>query len=237
MNARKLSALVRKELTHYFSSFMGYVVLFAFFLISGFFYFLIVTQGRQASMQPVFQNLLVILLFVTPAITMRLWSEEEKSGTAELLKTSPLTVWEIVIGKFLGVTCFFLVTLVPTFIYLAFLVVLGNPDIPPVFANYLGYVLAAMGFFAVGLLASTFTENQIISAIIAFGMLLLLWVVGAAGSGAQGSLGDFLKYLSIFEHTNDFFSGIIDLGHIVYFLSLIFLGLFFSVKVLEGKRN
>ncbi|HJT24327.1 MAG TPA: ABC transporter permease, partial [bacterium] len=84
MNSRKLLALVKKELVHYFSSFMGYVVLFAFFIVSGYFYYFIMVESHQASMQPVFQNLIVILLFVTPAITMRLWSEEEKNGTAEL---------------------------------------------------------------------------------------------------------------------------------------------------------
>ena len=237
MNSRKLLALVKKELVHYFSSFMGYVVLFAFFAISGFFYYLIMVQTRQASMKPVFQNLVVILLFVTPAITMRLWSEEEKSGTAELLKTSPLTVWEIVVGKYLGVCAFFLVTLIPTFIYLGLILALGNPDLPPLVANYLGYTLAAMAFFAIGLLASTFTENQIVSAIVAFAMLLMLWVIGAAGSNVEGPLGDFLKDLSIFQHTDDFFAGVIDLSHIVYFGSLIFLGLFFSVKILESKRT
>ncbi len=237
MNSRKLLALVKKELIHYFSSFMGYVVLFAFFVIGGYFYYLIMVGSRQASMQPVFQNLVVILLFVTPAITMRLWSEEEKSGTAELLKTSPLTVWEIVVGKYLGVCAFFLVALLPTFVYLALVIANGNPDLPPLVANYLGYILAAMAFFAVGLLASTFTENQIISAIIAFAMLLMLWVIGAAGGSVEGPLGDFLKYISVFEHTNDFFSGIIDLSHVFYFASVIFLGLFFSVKVLESKRS
>lgn len=237
MNSRKLMALVKKELVHYFSSFMGYVVLFAFFVIGGYFYYLIMVESHQASMQPVFQNLIVILLFVTPAITMRLWSEEEKNGTAELLKTSPLTVWEIVVGKYLGVCAFFLVTLVPTFVYLALIIANGNPDLSPLVANYLGYILAAMSFFAVGLLASTFTENQIVSAIIAFATLLMLWVIGAAGGNVGGPLGDFLKYLSVFEHTNDFFSGVIDLSHVFYFLSVIFLGLFFSVKILESKRT
>lgn len=237
MNSSKLMALVKKELIHYFSSFMGYVVLFAFFVISGYFYYLIMMESHQASMQPVFQTLVFILLFITPAITMRLWSEEEKSGTAELLKTSPLTVWEIVIGKYLGVCAFFSVTLLPTFIYLALIMANGNPDLPPLVANYLGYILAAMAFFAIGLLASTLTENQIISAIIAFAMLLMLWVIGAAGDSVQGPMGDFLKYLSVFQHTGDFFSGVIDLSHIFYFASVIFLGLFFSVKILESKRT
>ncbi|HUO58960.1 MAG TPA: ABC transporter permease subunit, partial [bacterium] len=167
----------------------------------------------------------------------RLWSEEEKSGTAELLRTSPLDLWEIVLGKYLAACGFFLVMLSSTFIYFIIVALTGNPDFGPVLTNFLGYVLAAMSFFAIGFLSSTLTENQIVSAVITFGTLLMLWVVGAAGSNVQGPLGDFLKYLSIFEHLNDFFIGIIDLTHVFYFASIIFIGLFLSVKVLEGKRS
>jgi ABC-2 type transport system permease protein len=237
MNSRKLSALIRRELGYYFSSLVGYFVLFAFFLVSGFFFYLIISQTRAASMNAVFQNMTVILLFLTPLITMRLWSEEEKNGTAELLKTSPLTLWEIVVGKFLGVCCFFAVMSISSLVYLAIILALGNPDIFPVFANYLGYFLSIMALLSLGLLASTMTENQIVAAVIAFGINLMLWVIGAGAGNLQGKMGDFLKYLSIFDHTNDFFIGIIDFGHVFYFLSVIFLGLFFSVKVLESKRN
>lgn len=237
MNSRKLLALVKKELGHYFSSFMGYVILFALFGLDGYFYFLSVANSHEASMRMPFENFIVILLFITPAITMRLWSEEEKNGTAELLKTSPLTVWEIVVGKYLGVCAFFMVTLLPTFFYVALLMATGNPDLPPVIANYIGYILAGMAFFAVGLLASTFTENQIISAVIAFGMLIMMWVIGVAAGSVEGKLGDFLKSLSFITHTDDFFAGVIDLSHVFYFASVIFLGLFFAVKVLESKRS
>jgi ABC-2 type transport system permease protein len=237
MNSRKLLAIVRKELGHYFSSLVGYVVLFAFFVIGGFFYYLILTQTRMASMMPVFQNLMIILLFLTPLITMRLWSEEEKNGTAELLKTSPLTIWEIVIGKYLGVLAFFGVMSLTTVVYLVIIMATGNPDLGPLAANYMGYILVGMTFFSIGLLASTMSENQIVSAAIAFGMLLMLWVLSAAGNSVQGVMGDFLKYISIFSHTEDFFKGVIDLSHMFYFLSLVFLGLFFSVKILEAKRN
>lgn len=236
MSPSKLSAIVRKEMGHYFSSMVGYVVLFAYFALGGIFFYLILTSSRQANMQ-IFGTLSFILLFLTPLVTMRLWSEEEKNGTAELLKTSPLTPWEIVAGKYLGVCAFFAVMSSCTLIYLLILLAIGNPDLPPIFANYVGYILTAMAFFAIGLLASTMSENQIVSAVLAFGANLILWVIGFAGSGVEGKLGDFLKYICIFEHSDDFNRGIIDLSHVAYFSSLIFLGLFFSVKVLEGKRS
>jgi ABC-2 type transport system permease protein len=237
MNSRKLWAIIKKDIGHYFASPIGYVVLAVFYLVAGFFFWLIAVQSRSASMIPVFQNTVILLLFLTPMITMRLWSEEEKNGTAELLRTSPLTLWEIVIGKYLAVCAFFGLMLSSTIIYLIIMLATGNPDLGPVAANYLGYILAAMTFFSLGLLASTLSENQIVSAVITYGILLMLWVIGAAAGNIQGTLGDMLKYVSVFNHLDDFFKGVIDLTHFFYFASLIFLGLFFSVKVLESKRS
>jgi ABC-2 type transport system permease protein len=237
MNARKILALMQKDLTQYFASPMGYLVLTVYFLVGGFFFWLIAIQSRSASMAPVFQNTVILLLFITPMITMRLWSEEEKSGTSELLCTSPLTLWDIIMAKYLAALAFFGAMLCSTLVYLMVMVAAGNPDLGPVFTNYLGYILAAGAFFSLGLLASTLSENQIVSAVIAYGILLMLWVIGAAGGNIQGPLGDFLKYISVFEHLDDFFKGVIDLTHVFYFLSIIFMGLFLSVKVLESKRS
>jgi ABC-2 type transport system permease protein len=236
MNGRKVWAIARKELGYYFSSPIGYIVLTAFFLITGFFFYLIM-KSHQASMVPVFQNTIVILLFLSPGITMRLWSEEEKSGTAELLKTSPLTLWEIVIGKYLGACVFFGAMLCSTLVYLGFISANGNPDFGVVFANYVGYILSAIAFFAIGLLVSTMTENQIVSMVVTWVVLLSFWVIGAAGDYVQGTWGDLLKSLSLYQHLDDFFKGTIALSHVVYFASMIFLGLFFSVKILDGKRT
>ena len=237
MNANKIWAIARKDIGHYFASPLGYVVLAVFFLVTGFFFSLIVEQTRSASMIPVFQNTIIVLLFITPMITMRLWSEEEKSGTAELLRTSPLTAWEIILGKYLAVCFFFLVMLGATFVYLLIMMLAGNPDMGPVLANYMGYSLSAMVFFSIGLFASTLSENQIVSAVLTYGALLILWVMGASASSVQGPLGEVFKYLSLFEHLEDFFKGVVDLSHVFYFASLIFLSLFFSVKVLESKRS
>lgn len=237
MNSRKLFAIVRRELGAYFSSPLGYIVMFAYSFIGGYFFWLIVNRTHAASMTYIFQNLMFVFLFTSPLITMRLWSEEEKNGTAELLKTSPLTLWEIVLGKYLGACSFFLVMSCVTLVYLTFILALGNPDIMPLFANYLGYFLGVMAFFSLGLFASTISENQIIAAIISFGLLLLLWVLGVAGDSVPGVMGQFLKYIAILSHTDDFFKGVIDLSNVFYLSSLIFLGLFFSVKVLESKRS
>jgi len=236
MSGRKIWAIAKKEIGYYFSSPIGYIVLTAFFFATGFFFWLIL-KGGQASMVPVFSNTIVILLFLSPGITMRLWSEEEKSGTAELLKTSPLTIWEIVLGKYLGACTFFAAMLGSTLIYLAIIAATGNPDYGIVFANYVGYIMASIAFFSIGLLVSTMTENQIVAMVVTWVVLLTFWVIGAAGDQVPGEMGDFLKNISIYKHIDDFFKGVIGLNHVLYFASLIFLGLFLSVKVLESKRS
>lgn len=237
MSWTKVWAIAKKEIGYYFASPVGYFVLAAFFLATGLFFCLIVLGSRAASMVPVFQNTVILLLFLTPGITMRLWSEEEKNGTSELLRTSPLGLWEIVLGKYLGVSVFFGVMLTSTLVYLLIIAVNGNPDWGTVFSNYLGYILIALSFFALGLFVSTLSENQIVSMVLTWVLLLILWILGATGNLVSGPVGDFLKSLSIYDQTNDFFKGVIDLTHVVYFLSLIFIGLFFSVKVLESKRS
>jgi len=237
MNWPKISAIARKELHHFFVSPIGYAVLTVFWLIMGTFFFGVVIQGRMPNLGYIFQNLFIILLFLTPLITMRLWSEEEKTGTSELLNTSPLTAWDIVLGKFLGVTAFFLVMMSVTAIYALVLLAFGNPDVGPWFANFLGCILLGMAFFSLGLFTSTLSENQIVSAAVAFGLFLMLWILEMVAESAGGAFGGFLKSLSMYGHSSDFMLGIIDLTHVAYFLSLIFVGLFLSVKVLEGKRS
>ena len=113
----------------------------------------------------------------------------------------------------------------------------GNPDLGPVLANYIGFLLTGMSFMALGLLASTLSENQIVSAVITYGLLLMLWMIGAAADSVKGQMGDFLSSMAVFSHLGDFMNGVVDLTHVAYFLSLIFIGLFFSVKVLESKRS
>ncbi len=237
MSWDKIWALAKKEIGYYFASLVGYVVLAAFFLATGIFFSLIVLGNRMASMAPVFQNTVILLLFLTPGITMRLWSEEEKNGTSELLRTSPLTLWEIVLGKYLGVCVFFGAMLSSTLIYLTIIVVNGNPDWGTILGGYIGYILTALSFFALGLFVSTLSENQIVSMVLTWVLLLVLWLLGAAGNLVSGPAGDFLKSLSISGQTDDFYKGVVDLTHLLYFFSLIFVGLFFSVKVLESKRS
>jgi len=237
MNWNKIAAIARKDLGHFFVSPMGYVVMAIFYFVSGYFFWLVGVISKAAVIAAVLQNTIILLMFLTPLITMRIWSEEEKTGTAELLRTSPLSLWEIIMGKYLALLGFFGALLLSTLIYLVIMISAGNPDLGPVVANYLGYILTGMSFLALGLLASTLSENQIVSAVISYGLLLMLWLIGAAADNVKGKLGEFFGSIAVFGHLGDFMAGIVDLTHVVYFASLIFIGLFFSVKVLEGKRS
>lgn len=187
-------------------------------------------------MRPLFGNLSVIFLFAVPFLTMRLLAEEARSGTLELLLTAPVRDSELVLGKFLGALLLVLAILACTAIYPAILLLAGNPDRGPILAGYLGIVLQAAAFLAIGLFASSLTQNQIIAAMLTFVILLLLWLSDALGNYTGGRIGDLFRFLSITRHLDEFPRGIIDTRHIVYFLSVIAAALFLTVQSVQSRR-
>jgi ABC-2 type transport system permease protein len=191
---------------------------------------------NEQMIRGVLQNAAVIILFVMPMITMRTYSEEKRSGTIELLLTSPVTDLEIILGKFLGAMALFAAMLFVTMIDIAILFRLGNPEWRPVVAGYLGLFLMGGCFIAVGLLISSLTKNQIVAAFITFAVFLMLWVINwmADSSGPTGRA--ILSFLSITDHFDDFTKGIIDTKHVVYYLSFITFGLFLTAKSVDSER-
>jgi ABC-2 type transport system permease protein len=248
-------AIARKELRGYFASPMGWVILGLFALLFGFFYYtflvLFVRQSMQMSqfgqgpqamnvnqymIRPLLQNTSVIILFVLPMITMRTYAEEKRSGTIELLLTSPVTDLQIIVGKFVGAMTLYAAMLVVTAVYLALLFRFGNPEVGPIASGYLGLLLLGGCFIAVGLLVSSMTKNQIVAGMATFGTFLMLWVVSWIGDSAGPTMRTVLSYLSITDHFDDFSKGIIDTKHIVYYLSFITLGLFLTAKAVDSER-
>jgi ABC-2 type transport system permease protein len=235
-----------KELKSYFASPIAYVVGAGVLLITGWFFFNILYMFTMQSLQmmrypqyaqhmnlndmvlrPVFLNMSIILLFLTPLLTMRLFAEEKKTGTIELLFTSPLRITEIVLGKYLA-----------AFIVLAgiFALTLQYPETGPIITTYIGLLLLGGSFLAIGSFTSSVTENQIVAAVSAFAILMMFWVINWASGVAGETFGPVLSYLSIFEHMKDFTNGMVDTKDLVYYMSLIFLGLFLSQRALESKR-
>jgi ABC-2 type transport system permease protein len=253
---RNALAIAHKELRAYFASPIAYIVIGFFALLFGWFYIGIldwfVRQGMQMGqfgmqgpqnlninqqmIRPLLLNMTVVFLFLLPLVTMRTYAEEKRSGTIELLLTSPLTDMQIVIGKFLGAMALYSAMLAVTLVHFGLLFVYGNPDWKPLAVAYLGLFLFGGCFISVGLFISSLTKNQIVAGAATFGVFLLLWVVDWIGQ-SLGPTGESLtKYLSMTEHLDDFVKGVIDTKHLVYYVSFITFGLFLTMRSVDAER-
>ena len=233
---RTALVIARRELLAYFISPIAYMVSAVFLLIAGYLFSLILIQSQQATMEGLFFNIMVVLIFVVPLLTMRLLAAEQKTGTIEILLTAPVRDWEVVLGKYLAAMGMFGVMLACT-LYFPFILwrVGGTPDWGPILTGYLGLILLTSAMMAIGTLTSAVTENQIVAAVLGFGILLLLWLIEAAGNIATGS-ATVLTYLSLPAHYNDFARGAINLEDVVYYLSVTIAALFIATRMLETRR-
>lgn len=191
---------------------------------------------NEMVIRPLLMNTAVVSLFMVPFITMRLFAEEKKTGTIELLMTSPLTDLQIITGKFIAALLLYACMLAITFLYLLLLFQYGNPDWKPMLSGYLGLLLLGGCFLAIGLMFSTMTGNQLIAVVLTFGFLLFLWVIDWAGEYATGTVAEVAKYLSLTGHIDNFSKGVIDLRDGVYYVSLIALALFMTARSVESVR-
>lgn len=178
----------------------------------------------------------VAVLVLMPMLTMRIFSEEKKTGTIELILTSPVKDWHIILGKFLAALSLYAVMIALTLVYPFILQLYGDPDWGPVWMGYLGLLLMGGGVLAIGLFASSLTENQIVAAVICFGIALLLWLLDGAAQLVSGPWRELLAYLSVLRHYDNFSKGILDTTDILFYLSFIFFGLFITVRSLESIR-
>ena len=246
-------AIAQKELKGYFASPIAYIVIGFFALVFGWFFFASITFFLQASLQmgmpgqgqinvnamairPLLQNVSVVALFVLPLVTMRTYSEEKRSGTIELLLTSPLTDTQIVLGKFFGALALYALMLGVTWIHMGILFVYGNPEWKPIVSGYLGLLLMGASFISLGLLVSSLTKNQIVAGMVTFALLLLLWTVNWMSESAGPVMQKVLTAVSITDHFDDFSKGVIALSHLVYYLSFITFGLFLTAKSVDSER-
>lgn len=233
---RNTLTIAQRELYAYFVSPIAYVVAAAYLVIGGYLFSLILYFSREATMRFIFGNLNFILLLIAPMITMRLLAEERRSGTIELLLTSPVRDWEVVVGKFLASLILFLAIVALTLVYPLVLFVFGSPDGGPIVAGYLSLLLSGGSYLAVGLFTSSLSRNQIVAAVLGIVILLVLWLADAAGSFVGGNLSSILAYLSLANHSNDMMRGVIDTKDVIYYLSFIAAFLFLTVRSLETRR-
>jgi ABC-2 type transport system permease protein len=251
---RNVLAIAEKELRSYFASPIAYILIGLFSLLFGWFFYVYLmafvqqseqmmqfgggagTNVNQMMIRGLFQNTAVIILFVMPMITMRTYSEEKRSGTVELLLTSPITDLEIIIGKFIGALALYAAMLLVTMLYMLILFKIGNPEWRPIVAGYLGLLLMGGCFLSAGLFISSLTKNQIVAGFLTFATFLMLWIINWLGESSGPTTRDVLNYLSITEHFDDFAKGIIDSKHVVYYLSFITFGLFLTAKSVDSER-
>jgi ABC-2 type transport system permease protein len=191
---------------------------------------------NEMAIRPLLQNISVVALFVLPLITMRTYAEEKRSGTIELLLTSPLTDFQIIMGKFFGAAALYFLMLAISWVHIAILFIYGEPDWKPIAVGYLGLLLMGSSFMSVGLLISSLTKNQIVAGMVTFASLLMLWTINWMADSASPNVQKVLQALSITDRFDEFSKGVIDLKHVVYYLSFIGFGLFLTAKSVDSER-
>ena len=251
----KVWPIFKKEMRLYFTSPVAWVIITMFLLIAGYFFYSIFAFYTLASMQsamnpqmarelnvtdsvlrPLFSNVSVILLLLMPLITMRLFAEERRSGTIELLLTYPVRDGAVLVGKYLAALALYAIMLALTLLYPGILFYFARVEWGPLLTGYLGLLLMGATFLAVGIFASSLTENQIVAAITTFGTLLLLWVVGWSAEYVGGPWGRVLSHLSILEHFDTFARGVLDTKDVIFYLDVTIVALFLTLRSLEARR-
>ena len=251
----KIWPIFKKEMRLYFTSPVAYVILAIFLIIAGYFFYSIFAFFTMASMQaamnpqmardltvtdsvmrPLFSNVSVILLLLIPLVTMRLFAEERRSGTIELLLTYPVRDGAVLVGKYLAALALYAVMLAATLLYPEMIAYFARLEWGPLLTGYLGLLLMGAAFIAVGIFASSLTENQIVSSLITFGTLLIFWVIGWSAESVGGVWGKVLSDLSILEHYDTFSKGVLDTKDVVYYVNFSVLGLFLTLRSLEARR-
>jgi ABC-2 type transport system permease protein len=242
-----IKTIAKRELTSYFASPVAYVFIVIFLLLSGFFTFMIggFFERGEASLVSFFPWHPWLYLFLVPAVGMRLWSEERRLGTMELLLTMPITPWQAIVGKFAASWLFLALALVLTFPVVMTLAYLGSPDLGALFAGYVGSFLLAGAYLAISCLTSAFTRNQVISFIISVVACLFLILAGwppvtnllTQVLPGTGGLVDLVSYFSVMTHFESFQRGVVDSRNVLFFVSVIVFSLFSTGVVLRSLRT
>jgi ABC-2 type transport system permease protein len=251
----RISAIFRRELMYFFNSTVAYVVIMVFVLVAGYFFYNLLGYFNLASIQamqnptgarglnltegvvrPLFGNISVILLLVLPLLTMRLLSEERKSGTAELLFTFPISDWDVLLGKYLATMTVFAVMLGLTALYPLVLYKYASPEPGPIVTGYLGLFLIGAAYIAMGTFFSSLSDNQLVAGVSTFGCGLLFLVIAWLSPFVSPAAAIVLGQLSIIEHYDSFSKGVLDSNDIIYYLNFTAFFLFLSSRALDSNR-
>lgn len=229
-------AITKRELRTYFNSPVAYIVVTVFMLLAGYLFFNTLFIEKQAEMRGYFGLAPMLFTFIIPAMTMRLIAEEKGSGTLELLITMPVRDWEVVVGKFLAALGMLAVLLALTLVYAITLASIGPVDNGPTFGGYLGLLLMGGAYVAIGVMASSFTRNQIVAFILAFAISFALYLFGRIVQIVPESLQPIVAFLSMDGHFESISRGVIDSRDVVYYLSVMAVSLVIATVSLESRR-
>lgn len=230
-------AIMKRDLRGFFTSPIGYVFLAVFLLVCNYFFFSYNIAGGASSLSYVFSNMLLVLVFLIPLITMRLMSEEMKQRTDQMLLTAPVRVADIVIGKYLSAMLVFVIAMACTLIWPLLVTMFGDPAIYEIIGNYVAMLLLISCLVSIGLFISSLTESQIIAAILSFVILLALFLFSSIASAVDNVVvSAVLNWLSVFSRYSGFTAGVFSLADIVYYISVTVVFLFLTGRVIEKKR-
>lgn len=242
---RNIWIIMKRELAAYFGSPVAYVFIVIFLLLTGFFTFYISNffEAGQADLKGFFQWHPWLFMFLVPAIAMRLWAEERRLGTIELLLTLPVTVTEVILGKFLAAWCFIGIALVLTFPLVLTVMYLGNPDLGVIALSYVGSFLMAGSFLSVGSMTSAITRSQVVSFILAVVACLFLILAGFAPVTAMLAgwapvwLVDLVSGTSVLSHFASISRGVLDVRDLIYYLSVMVFMIVVNGVILQNRTT
>lgn len=230
-------AIMKRDLRGFFTSPIGYVFLAVFLLAGNFFFYNYNIRGAASSLSYVFSNMLLILVFLIPLITMRLMSEEMKQRTDQMLLTAPVRIFDIVVGKYLAAMLVFVIGLACTLTWPLIVTMFGDPALYEMIGNYVAMTLLISCLVSIGLFISSLTESQIIAAILSFVVLLALFMFSSIASAVDNVVvSAVLNWLSVFSRYSGFTAGVFSLADIVYYISVTVVFLFLTARVIEKKR-
>lgn len=248
-------AIYRRELAYFFNSIIAYIVIMIFLLLGGYFFYNLVAFFNLTSIQasqnpvggprlsitegiirPLFGNLSIVMLLIMPMLTMRLLSEERKSGTSELLFTYPISDWDAMLGKYFATVTVFAAMLGLTLVFPLVLLRYASLEWGAIVSGYIGLLLLGMAFVAMGLFFSALSENQVVSGILTFGFSLFFLIIGWVTPFVSSGVASVITQVSILEHFDNFSKGVIDSNDVVYYMNFSLLFLFLCSRVLESNR-
>ncbi|MDA3940957.1 MAG: ABC transporter [Spirochaetia bacterium] len=236
MSLKKILFIFKREVQTFFTSPIAYIVISIFLLLTGWFFFSTFFLSGRTDMRDFFNLLPIVFSFIIPAITMRLFAEEYRSGSFEIAGTLPLGLMDIISGKFLAALFFSFIMLVPTMLYPLFISSLGDLDPGPVIGGYIGAVLLAGAYSAIGVLASSLTRNQIIAFIVSASVCFFLTIISSILVFFPPYITGFFQYLSSGFHFNNIAKGVLDSRDLIYFISIMIFGLYGTFMVIK-ERN